>query len=94
MADGFVETGEEVVMALKQTGINLEDQAAVKIMEDALISTVKALTEMKIKPAQRIRRAYCMGIWVGMRLAAKQTQANLAAMKDAEKKPNVIETEN
>jgi hypothetical protein len=92
--DGFVENGEEVVMALKQTGINLEDQAAVAIMEDALLSTVKALTEMKISPARRIRRGYCMGIWVGLRFAAKQTQANLEAMKDAEKKPNVIETEN
>jgi sulfopyruvate decarboxylase TPP-binding subunit len=92
--DGWVETGEEIVMSLKQTGISIDDKYAIDVMEDALKSVVKALQEMRITPARRIRRAYAMGMWAGMRIAAKQTQANLAAMKEAEKKPNIIETEN
>jgi hypothetical protein len=94
MSDGFIETGEEVVMALKQTGIGLNDAEAVKAMEEILLTAVKVITEMRIKPAQRIRRAYTMGMWAGMRIAAKQTEANLAAMKAAEKKPNIVETDN
>jgi sulfopyruvate decarboxylase TPP-binding subunit len=92
--DGYVETGEEIVMALKQTGISMDDKYVVETMEDIVKTMVTAIAEMRITPARRIRRAYAMGLWAGMRIAAKQTQANLAAMKEAEKKPNIIETEN
>ena len=92
--DGWVETGEEIVMALKQTGIAFEDKYVVDTMEDIVKTMIKAITEMRVTPARRLRRAYAMGMWAGMKIAAKQTQANLAAMKEAEKKPNIIETDN
>ena len=77
MSDGYIESGTELLMFVKETGIADHDQDAVKALDGIMKDLVKEFTEQRITPARRIKRAYGTGFIHGLKFAADLSRMEL-----------------
>lgn len=81
MADGYIETGQEVMYALKQGSIVESDNEAGEAMEQAMRSLLKDVIASKGSKEQKLRRMYTAGVLGGIRIASVWSQLKLKQLR-------------
>ena len=69
MANGFIETGQEVMWALKQGSIVDADREAGEAMEQSMRALVGDILLSEGTTEQKVRRGYTSGVLHGIRIA-------------------------
>lgn len=92
MSDGYIETGEDVLLFIKQTGLTDGDREAIDAMEKGIVDIVKTINDLRMPPKRKIRIGYCAGILAGMKIIATMSQLKLKQMRfEAGKDPETGE---
>ena len=86
MSDGFTETGEELLMHIKQSGLADHDADAVRAIEDVVKAILTEASGWRIKPERKLRRVYMAGVFSGIKIMATMSRLKLEQMRFEEGK--------